>query len=300
VTRTVRLPADVDRPDRILAGLTARQLAYLAVATVVLGSTYRPLAATLPPAAVAALLAPPAVAALLLALGRVDGVGADVLARAWLRHRRHRAPMVPAPDGIPALPAWAGGDPRCAPLAFPAAGFDDGVVDLGDAGAALLARASSLNFGLRTDDEQQTVVAAVGRWLNSLTGPVQIVVRAERADVTALVDAVEDAAPALPHPALEDAAREHARFLRDLAARRDVLRRTVLVVFTAPAGPDAAAALRRRAEDSTGALAAAGITLTPLSDDEAVAALAHAAEPDAPPRPVGLALPGATIHGAGA
>jgi PrgI family protein len=30
-SRAVRIPADVDRPDRILAGLTARQVAILAV-----------------------------------------------------------------------------------------------------------------------------------------------------------------------------------------------------------------------------------------------------------------------------
>ena len=42
---------------------------------------------------------------------------------------------------------------------------------------------------------------------------MQILVRAGRADLSAAVAALRDAAPALPHPALEQAALEHAAFL---------------------------------------------------------------------------------------
>jgi len=41
-TGRVRIPADVDRPDKLLAGLTARQLAILAVAAVVLWAAMPP------------------------------------------------------------------------------------------------------------------------------------------------------------------------------------------------------------------------------------------------------------------
>jgi len=126
---------------------------------------------------------------------------------------------------------------------------------------------------------------------------VQIVVRAERVEARDTVAALLDAAAALPHPALETAAREHAAFVADLAARRDVLRRVVFLVFRQPAGAGAAELLRRRADEASRTLATAGVTVTPLSEDEALVALARAVDPDAPPRPSGLARPGVVIEG---
>ena len=106
----------------------------------------------------------------------------------------------------------------------------DGVIGLGSAGAAAVAAVSTVNFALRSPAEQDALAAAYGRWLNSLTGPVQVLVRAGRADLSAAVAALRDTAPALPHPALEQAALEHAGFLEDLAADRDVLTRQALLV----------------------------------------------------------------------
>ena len=54
-------------------------------------------------------------------------------------------------------------------------------------------------------------------------------VRSNRADLRGLIGAIEERSPGLPHPQLEAAAREHAEFLRSLAARRDVLSRQVLL-----------------------------------------------------------------------
>jgi hypothetical protein len=70
-------------------------------------------------------------------------------------------------------------------------------------------------------------------------------------------------------------------------------------VFHQPPGAPgpAAAALARQAEQAAGLLAAAGVTLTPLDADAAARVLQAAANPDHPPRPVGLALPGAVISG---
>jgi hypothetical protein len=296
--RTVRIPSDVDREDRLVGGLTARQLAWLGGGGLVLAGMWSALHEAVPMPALAAASTPVAALVVLLGLGRRDGLAADRLALAWLRFARSPRRFVPAPEGVPAAPSWADVASAPAPLEFPVAGTTaEGIIDLRDAGMALVCRASSLNFGLRTEDEQVAVVAAFARWLNSLDAPVQIVVRAERVDAEATVASLLDAAEALPHPALVDAARAHASFVAELASRRDVLRRVVFVVFRQPSGAGAEELLRRRAEDAGRALSAAGVSLTPLSEEEALAALARAADPDAPPRPGGLARPGAVIEG---
>jgi hypothetical protein len=289
----VHVPADVEYEDRLVFGLTARQLAILAGA----GGVAWLLALALRllmPLPVAALLGLPVLGAgLLLALGQRDGLSLDRLVVAALRHARAPRRHVPAPEGIPDLPALLRSvhtPPALAPLSLPAGGIDpDGIVDLADDGAALLCRATTVNFALRTEPEQEALVAAFARFLHALSGAVQLVVRAERIDVGSLVGELERTAGELPHLQLEQCARDHARFLAELASRRDVLRRELLVVFREPRPQGAGARLLRRAEEAAGLLAQAGITLSPLDQAVAVEALARAIDPDAPLRPEGLA-----------
>lgn len=279
----VRIPADVDREDRLLAGLSGRQLLEVVAAAVVLLVVLELAGAVLPGAALAVVAGPYVALAAVVILGRRDGIGADRFALSLVRHHRRRRLLVPLLEEPPPLP---NGTPRATavgPLVLPPKDVvGDGVVDLGESGSALLCRASSVNFGLRTPDEQSALVEIVANWLNSLNAPVQIVARAERVDVAGLVAELEDNAGALRHPDLEAAARGHATFLRDLASRRDILRREVLLVFRdASAAAASGSGLRRRAEDAIEALAPAGILVTPLERGEALAALARTADPDA-------------------
>jgi hypothetical protein len=124
-------------------------------------------------------------------------------------------------------------------------------------------------------------------------------VRAEPVDVNPLINGLRRRAVALPHPELEQAALEHADFIADLARRRDLLRRRVLVVLresrhggTSSLGPasrrpmqrparDGGAAQRvlRRAEEAARALAGAGITVQVLSGGQTSAVLAACCNP---------------------
>jgi len=53
-----------------------------------------------------------------------------------------------------------------------------------DRGLAVIATCSTVNFALRTPGEQEALVAGFGRYLHSLTAPVQILVRTERLDLS--------------------------------------------------------------------------------------------------------------------
>lgn len=293
----VRIPADVERPDRLLAGLTGRQLAILAAAALVLWAGYTATRRLLPAPVFAVLAVPVALAAVTLAVGRVGGQPADRIALAAWAHWRRPRRLVPAPDGLPPLPAWVGMHPGPVPvpLRLPLAGISsDGLVDLGAGGLAVVCRASSVTFALRTPTEQEALVAGFGRWLNALTEPVQILVRATPVDLAPMTDALTAGAPGLPHPALEAAARGHAAFLTDLTAGRTLLHRQVLVVLRQPAADGAADRLTRRAEEATSALAAAGVTLTRL-DGAAVTGCVLAGLDPAGTRPAGLAATGQVI-----
>ena len=186
-----------------------------------------------------------------------------------------------------------------APLEGPIRGLDPaGVVDLGGQGWALVCVATPVNLSLRTPAEQQALLASFARLLHALTGPMQVLVRSDRADLTPLLHTLRERAAALPHPGLEQAALAHARWLEGLTGDREVRRRQLLVVFHQPPGTTTpAAALARQAEQAAGLLAVAGVTLTPLDGDAAAQALAAATNPDGPPRPAGLAPAAAIITG---
>jgi len=311
VPASVPIPADVERPDRVLAGLTARQVAIAAVAAALLWAGWQAARHVMPLAVFAALASPAGLAAVALVIGERDGLSLDRLLMAAWRQARAPRRLVTAPEGVPAAPAWA---VPPGPLAPPPAVLaplwqhitPEGVIGLGSDGAAAVAAVSTVNFALRSPGEQDALTAAYGRWLNSLTGPAQILVRAGRADLSGAVAALRDAAPALAHPALEQAALEHAGFLENLAAGRDVLTRQALLILREPGHetgrPGGAAAGRalQRAGEAARLLGGAGVQVQVLDGGQVTALLAACADPTAPPRPAGrTALPGRPVTRAG-
>src|SRR6266540_3602148 len=270
-----RIPADVERADRIAFNLTARQLAILAT-TGLLAWLLAQAAQLLVPTLVADALALPLVAVgAALALGQRDGLSLDQLALAALRHARTPRRQVPAPEGVPAPPDLLAHLPtglRPSPLTLAADGVGpDGLVDLGSDGMALVCQASTVNFALRTHDEQAALVAAFARVLHALTGPVQLLVRTELVDLAGL-------------------ARDHAAFLGELARRRDVLRRTWLLVFRDPTRHGADVRLARRVDEAAGLLQGAGVRLAPLDQPHVYAVVGRAVDPDGPQPPAGPLL----------
>ncbi len=263
---SVRIPADVDRPDTVLGEFTARQTAILA-AGLVAGwalTTWLPL----PPILALAVAAPVALAALAVVVARRDGLTGDQLLAAAARYHLRPRRLVAAPDGLPPVPVLARRirTPKVAPLDLPATGVDDdGVVDLGRDGSALLCAVTPVNFALRTNAEQDQLVAAFARLLHADLGGWQLVISTRPADPTPLADRLDDDAGGLPHPALERAARAHAAHLRTLTAERGLLARQLLLVLHDPNRPDRAApALLRRGEQAAALLAAAGVGVSAL------------------------------------
>jgi hypothetical protein len=289
----VRLPADIELEDKLAFGLTARQLGLLAVTALLTYTFYLLAASRMPLPAAAALCAPVALVGIVLALGRRDGLPADRLARLALRQLGSPRRRVLAPEGIPtALP----GEPRrtaVAPLDLPVGTvYRSGLVELVDGSFALVVRAASGSFALKSDEEQAALVEAFGRFLNSITEPVAIYVRSEPLDLDDRARVLEQTAAAIVQPQLAEAARAHAAFLRELPAEGELRRRELLLLLCTRARDAASArmALERRAQDAAELLRAAAVELTPLDGDETTALLARTLDPPGPP--TGCALDG--------
>jgi len=294
------MPADVDAPDRVLYGLTFRQLAILAVAALLIHRLWRTLAGVLPTPALLAVAGLGAAAAFGLAVGRRDGLPLDAWLLAAVRHAQAPKALTASRAGTSRVPDWVDPPkqirvPVPAPLRLPADSIDDGGQISLTTGTAAVVAATSVNLALRTPAEQAAVCEAFGRWLNSLPAPAQIVVSAQPVDLACHARSLTDAAPGLPHPALQAACGDHAGFLADLAEHRDPLRRQILI--TVQAAGDGGHSARRRAEETARGISGLGVTTRVLDGAAVTAALAGCADPYRPPRPGGLAAPDALITG---
>jgi hypothetical protein len=280
------LPADVEQPDKLAFGLDFRQLGSLGVALVV-GYGVFSLARHAVPLPVAAALAGPAVAlGALVAFGRRDGLSGDQLALAALRFLARPKLRLLAPEGLPAPVAGSPAKPRSAALDLPVRSvLRSGLVDLGGQGFCRLLRASASSFALRTEEEQEAMVAAFARYLNGLTQPVEISVRSEPVNLTDWATELEREAAASGNPALVDAAADHAQFTTALGERVEVRRREILLTLYAPRGERAAAQaeLERRSAETIELLRAAGVELQPLDGSATVRLLAGLLDPPMPP-----------------
>lgn len=282
-----RIPADVDTPDRIVYGLTARQLAVLTVAAVLGYGVVKVLTPLLPAPVLIAVLTPLAGVAVVVAVGRRDGVPMDVWVASAIRHTYRPRRLAPAPTvPVEAVPGWAPATTRPVSgvpvLRLPARAItEDGVIDTGGRVVALVA-CTTVNIGLRTGAEQAALIDAYGRWLNSLTAPVQIVISTQRVDLSAHAQRIATTAQGLSHPALVEVAGDYADFLDDLAVRRDPLWRTVTVAVTAPDTSSGPTEVLRRAEHTATALGALGANTAVLDGPTVTAVLTCAVDPYTP------------------
>jgi hypothetical protein len=312
----VAIPADIDAPDRVLYGLTVRQVAILAGTGGWLWLAYRALCPPVPAAAVGLAAVPVAAVAAVLALGRRDGISLDRWVTAALVAARSPRLLVAAGDGLPAVPGWAplarlAGPPHrrralaaaapvaVAPLRLPATAISEsGVVDVDD-GQVTLTAVSTINVDLRTAGEQSALVEGLGRWLNTLSTPAQIVVSTRPADMDSLADTVERQLRYLSHPALADAAAGYADFLRWLRDDRDPLDRRVVIAHRADgkaSGHADGQVVRRHAEQTARAIAGLGAAAAILDGGLVTDVLGACCEPWRIPR-FGRSTPGAVITG---
>lgn len=292
-----RIPADIDREDPLVFGLSARQLCILAGAAAVAWLLYG-LARAVAPMPIATAAAVPVVAVgVALAVGQRDGMSGDRFTLALLRYVRSRHRLVPmTDDGVPreALRSFDRG--LLAALQLPVRDIsDDGQIDLGGDGETWLMHVTPVNFSLRTTEEQSALVAGFARFLNSVQTPMQVVVRSERTDLSVLADRIQLAAPSLPHPFLETAARAHAAFLGEVSRRHTVLHREVLLATRSRAsGWQESGVSRVDAMCST--LAEAELVTSRLDGRGAAAALQQAMTGELVPL-ADVAAPGDVIRG---
>lgn len=120
--------------------------------------------------------------------------------------------------------------------------IEDDILFLVGGEARAVVAVSGVDFPHQGVAEQAALVAGFASFLNSLTFPVQILLRAVPLDVSRLVSDLEDRLNQLP-PELTELGRDQSLFLRGLARERTLLDRQSFVVI--PSGDDTRLLQRR-------------------------------------------------------
>lgn len=253
------MTANYKTPDRILAGLSARQLLVLGIAGIATWVLFLTLVRRMPPAAAGVVCAPILAAGALGAARASDGTPMDRFALMVIRHLVSAKDLVLAPRGLSAAARRLMG--RVQEFDIPVVEVtDDGLVDAADFGTSAVMRSSAVNFQLRSEQEKGALTDGYARLLNSLEGPTQFLVSSRPVDAEMLITGVEESAAFLPHPALTESALDFCRFFGSLLASGDVLRHEVFICIRDPKkGPTVGTALGRRAESVTARLRDIGI-----------------------------------------
>lgn len=107
----------------------------------------------------------------------------------------------------------------------------DDLVLLTDGSAALVLETSATNFGLLSEKEQEALIFAYAGLLNSLTFPLQIMIRSRRKDISAYLKLLDEAVLKQTKPELKDRILRYKAFVAKTVQNSNVLDKKFYLVI---------------------------------------------------------------------
>ncbi len=89
---------------------------------------------------------------------------------------------------------------------------------------------TAVNFDLLSEIEQDATIAAFSMLLNSITFPVQVVIRSKRLDITKYIEKVHRVEQRIEDPLLKMQAESYRKFVQDTIKNNEVLDKNFYVV----------------------------------------------------------------------
>lgn len=107
----------------------------------------------------------------------------------------------------------------------------DDIVLTKDGGAALVLRASALNFSLMSEKEQEAIIFAYSAFLNSLSFPMQILVHSQKKDVTKYLNFLHEEEGKQTNPQLKALIATYQTFVAQIVKKRNVLEKEFFLII---------------------------------------------------------------------
>ena len=108
----------------------------------------------------------------------------------------------------------------------------DGVVILKDNSLHIILMASTLNFALKSDDEQNAIVLQYQNFLNSLDFPVQFFIESRNLDIAPYISTLEEAGKKQINELLKIQIREYIEFIKNFVKTTNTVSKTFYIVVS--------------------------------------------------------------------
>jgi hypothetical protein len=109
--------------------------------------------------------------------------------------------------------------------------IDQNIVLFADGSAALIVATSAVNFGLLSEREQESIIRSYAGLLNSLSFPIEILIRSQHKDVTAYLKLLEDQEKIEKSPKLAKSIHDYRLFVAATVKEKDVLDKKFYIVI---------------------------------------------------------------------
>ena len=107
----------------------------------------------------------------------------------------------------------------------------DDLILLKDGSASMVLQSSSVNFGLLSEEEQDATIYAYAALLNSLTFPIQILIRSQKKDVSGYLQILQNAAAKQTNPLLKNRIKSYTNFVEKTVKEGNVLDKKFYIVI---------------------------------------------------------------------
>lgn len=115
---------------------------------------------------------------------------------------------------------------------LPIEDIKDNLIILKDGSCALAMSLSSVNFDLLSEREQEAIIYAYGGLLNSLTFPIQVMVRSQRKDISSYLETLEKQETKKANsPLLVKLINSYRKFVAEMVKKNNVLDKKFYVVI---------------------------------------------------------------------
>jgi type IV secretory pathway VirB4 component len=113
----------------------------------------------------------------------------------------------------------------------PVADIHDDVVILKDGQMCMLLLASSINFALKSSDEQQAILSQFQAFLNSLEFSLQIYAQSRRLDIRPYLELLRAREPDQSNELMRTQLREYMEFISSFTSQVDIMSKNFFVVI---------------------------------------------------------------------
>jgi type IV secretory pathway VirB4 component len=108
--------------------------------------------------------------------------------------------------------------------------YDD-IVVLKNGGLRAVLKTSSINFNLKSEQEQNAIIYSYQNFLNSLEFPIQILIRSKKLDIDNYIDGVKALGDKQDNKLLQEQTFEYAQYVKRLVEYADIMEKEFYVII---------------------------------------------------------------------